>query len=213
MVASLKEESLASLTRIRIDCVRRADNVCCCNDIEVIKQLIHDIDSVIEKISSLCKSKDMHIMFNEMSHFANVTSEKLNHRLSYVRSVSDLDQRLFKTRKKLCDMIIEVQPACKGNDPTLINNFISNIELVSDLMQRSFDTLIKTHCKNIAFNTIFEIKSMYQPFITKHAPFALQCLMIELGTLESSPSESDDKLTVDSCADSEKAESIKYSKA
>ena len=53
---------------------------------------------------------------------------------------------------------------------------------------------------------------MYQPFITKQAPFAIHRLETELCTLEISPSESD-KLTVNSCADSEKAKSIKYSKA
>ena len=42
-------------------------------NIEVIKQLIHDLGSVIEKNFFLMKSKDLHSMFNEMSHIANVT--------------------------------------------------------------------------------------------------------------------------------------------
>ena len=74
-------------------------------------------------------------MFNEKSHFADLTSDKLNHRISYLGSVSDLDQRFFKFGKDLCDFITEVQPACEGNDYPLINKLISNIEPVSDLMQ------------------------------------------------------------------------------
>ena len=47
MHASLKDEGLAYLTRTLIDRIRRADEVFCSNDIEFIKQLINDIDSVI----------------------------------------------------------------------------------------------------------------------------------------------------------------------
>ena len=75
--------------------------------------------------------------------------------------MSDLDQRLFKTRKDLCDLITKVQPACEVNDSTLINKLISNIKLVTDLKQRSVDTLIKIHRENNDFNIISGIKSMY----------------------------------------------------
>ena len=60
MHASLKDEGLASLTRTLIDCVTRANDVCCSNDIEVIKQLIDEIDSVIEKNYTLYKIKGLH---------------------------------------------------------------------------------------------------------------------------------------------------------
>ena len=53
--SSMEGKRFASLTRTLIDCVRRASDVSC-NDVEFIKQLVHDIDSVIDKISSLCKS-------------------------------------------------------------------------------------------------------------------------------------------------------------
>ena len=99
LVASLKDEGLASVTWTLSDCVPKADDVCCSGDIEVIKQLIHDIDSVIGNISSLYKIKDLHSMFNEMSHIADVTSDRLNLKLSYLGRVSDLDQRLFSTGK------------------------------------------------------------------------------------------------------------------
>ena len=52
----MKDESLASLTSLLIDCVRRVDDICYSVDSEAIKQLIQDIDSAIGKISSLCKS-------------------------------------------------------------------------------------------------------------------------------------------------------------
>ena len=107
---------------------------------------------------------------------AELTSDKLNHQISCRGRVYDLDQRLIKTRQEMCDMIIEVQPACEGNDSTLVKRLISNIELVSDLMQRTVDTLFKTHRENNAFNTNSELKSMYQPFITKQAHFALHRL-------------------------------------
>ena len=111
-------------------------------------------------------------------------------------------------------MITEVQPACEGNDSTFtINKLISNIELAFELMQRDVDSLIKIHREKNAFNIISEIKSMYQPYIKKKAPFALHRSKTKLGTLESSPSESIDKFTVDSCVDSEKAESVIYSKS
>ena len=53
-----------------------------------------------------------------------------------------------------------MQRVCEGNDSTLINKLISNVELASDLMQRSVDTLFKIHRENNAFITISEIKSM-----------------------------------------------------
>ena len=85
----MKAEGLASLTRKLIDCVTKADDVSCSNDIEIIKQLMDDIDSVIEKISSLCKSKDLYSIFNEISHIADVPTDKLGDKLSYLRRVSD----------------------------------------------------------------------------------------------------------------------------
>ena len=105
-----------------------------------------------------------------------------------------------------------MQPACASNDSILINKLISNLELVSGLMQQSVDTLIKIHRENNAFNILSEIKSMYQLYITKKAPFALQRLKTKLGTLESFPTKAADNFTVDSCADSDKVESIIYSK-
>ena len=80
-------------------------------------------------------------------------------------------------------------------------------------MQRSVDAPIKIHRKNNAFNTISEIKSMYQPFITMKAPLAHHRLKTKLDTLESSPSETLDNFAVDSCANSEKTDSVIYSKA
>ena len=47
LVASLQDEGRASLTRTLIDCVTKADDVCCSDDIEVSKELNNDIDSVI----------------------------------------------------------------------------------------------------------------------------------------------------------------------
>ena len=102
----------------------------------------------------------MFTMFTEYSHISDATSDKLKHQLSYVISVFDLDQRSFKTRKDLCDFITEVQPACEGNDSTLINKLLSNIELVSDLVQESVDTLVKTHRENNVFYTLSLIMSM-----------------------------------------------------
>ena len=210
--ASMKDECLASLTRTLIDCVRRASDVSC-NNVESIKQLIDDIDSVIEKKYSLCKSKDMHNVFNESSHIADVSTGRMGDKHSCLRSVSDLDQRLFKTRKDLCDFITEVQSACGGNDSTLINKLISNIEIVSGLKQQTVDTLIKIHCKNDAFNIISEIKSMYQPSISKKSHFALHRFKTKLATLGSLPSKAAGNLTLYSRSDSEKADSIVYSKA
>ena len=79
---SVKDEVLASLTRKLIDCVTRTDYVSFSNDVEIIKQLIDDIDNVIENFSSLCKSKDLHIIFNEMSHIADVSTDRLGNKLS-----------------------------------------------------------------------------------------------------------------------------------
>ena len=75
-------------------------------------------------------------------------------------------------------------------------------------MQQSVGSLIETHRENKAFNTVSEIKSMYQPNIMKETPLAFRCLKIKLRTLESSSSKFADNFTVDSCAESEKAESI-----
>ena len=55
------------------------------NDIESFNPLLHNIDSVIGKISYLCKSKDMFSKFNEMSHIADVSIGRLGDRLSYLR--------------------------------------------------------------------------------------------------------------------------------
>ena len=63
----------------------------------------------------------MHNMFSEMSHIADVSTGRLGDILFYLRRVSDLDQRSFKTRKDLCNFITEVQPACKGSDSILTN--------------------------------------------------------------------------------------------
>ena len=100
----------------------------------------------------------------------------MNYKNSYLRCVSDLDQRLFKTRKELCDMFVKVQPACEGNDYTLIIKLFRTIELVCELMQGSVDTIFKIHRENIASNTVSEMKSMYQPYRTKKASFALHRL-------------------------------------
>ena len=54
---------------------------------------------------------------------------------------------------------------------------------------------------------------MYQPYIMKKAPFALQRLKTKLRTLESFPTKAAGNFFVDSCADSEKADSLTYSKA
>ena len=48
----------------------------CSGDIEVIKQLNRDMESVIGKFSSLCKSKDLFSMFDEMSHYSDMTLDK-----------------------------------------------------------------------------------------------------------------------------------------
>ena len=74
----------------------KADNSSYKSDIGVIKQKNHDIYSVIEKISSLCKNKDMHSKFAKMSHIADVTTDKQNYRFSHLTRVSDLYQLLFK---------------------------------------------------------------------------------------------------------------------
>ena len=80
-------------------------------------------------------------------------------------------------------------------------------------MQQSVDKLIKVHHENNSFDTICEIKCMYQPYIIKKVHFALQHLKTKLGTLESFPSKAADNFTDDSCAGTEKAESIIYQKA
>ena len=182
-------------------------------DSEAIKQSILDIDSVVQKIASLCENKHMQSIFKEVSHIAHVSTRRLGDRLSYLRQVSVLDQRLFKNRKDLCNFITEVPPACEGSDCILINKLINNIELVLSLLQQSVESLIQIHRKNNVFNIISEIKSMYRPFMKKKAPFALQRLKTKLSTLESSPTKVADNLTVGSGADSDKADSIIYSKA
>ena len=115
--------------------------------------------------------------------------------------------------KDLYNFINEVQPACEGSDPISTNKLINNIELVSGLMQQSVDSLIKIHRENNEFNIISEIKTMYQPFITRKAPFAFQRLKTKISTLENSPTKAADNPTVGSGADPEKADSIIYSKA
>ena len=65
--------------------VTKTDDARCSGDITVIKYIIHDIDSVIEKISSLCKNKIVHVKFADLSHFADVTVDKLNNRLVFLR--------------------------------------------------------------------------------------------------------------------------------
>ena len=110
------------------------------------------------------------------------------------------------------NFITEVQPACESSDSISTNKLFSNIELVSGLMQQSVETLIQIHRENNAFNIISEIKSMYQPIITRKAPFALQRLKTKLSTLESSLTKAADNFTVESSPDSEKLDSIIYSK-
>ena len=167
----MKDDGLASLIRSFIDCERRVNDLCGGAESEAIKQSVQDINSIVQKVASLCERKHMFSIFNEVSHIAHVSTRKLGDRLSYLRQVSDLDQRLFKNRKDLCNFITEVQPACEGIDSIIIIKLINNIELVSDLMRQIVESLIGYHRKNNAFNIISEIKSMYQPFITRKAPF------------------------------------------
>ena len=192
----MKDESIAVLIQSLIDCVRRVNDLCGGVDSEAIKQSIMDIESVVQTIASLCENKHMPSVFNEVSHIAHVFTSRLGDRLSYLQQVSDLDQRLFKNRKDLCNFITEAQPACESSDSILINKLINNIERVSGLMKQSVESLIKIHRENIAFNIISEIKSMYQPFITKNAPFALQRLKAKLSTLESSPTKVADRFNI-----------------
>ena len=149
----MKDESHALLIRSLIDGVHRVVDLCSGADSEAIKQSIQDIDSVVQKIASLCENKPMQSMFNEVSHIAHVSIRRIV-RLSYLRRVSDQDQRLFKNRKDLCKFITEVQPACECSDSILIRKLINNIELVSGQMQQSVDFLIKIYRKNNAFNII-----------------------------------------------------------
>ena len=51
---SVKDEGLASSIRSYIDCVRRVIDLCDGVDCEAIKQSILDIESVVQKIASLC---------------------------------------------------------------------------------------------------------------------------------------------------------------
>ena len=100
------------------------DDLCSGVDSEAIKQSNHDIDSVIQKIASLCEGEHMQSMFNEVSHIAKVSTRRLGDRLSYIQQVSDPGQRLFKNRKDLCNFVTEVQPACEGSDPfSIIKSF------------------------------------------------------------------------------------------
>ena len=55
----MKDESLAVLIRSLIDCVRRVNDLCGGVDSEAIKQSILDIESVVQKIASLCENKNM----------------------------------------------------------------------------------------------------------------------------------------------------------
>ena len=45
----MKDDGLASLIRLLIDCVRKVDDKCYSADSEGVKQLIQDIDSVMKK--------------------------------------------------------------------------------------------------------------------------------------------------------------------
>ena len=105
---SVKDESLASLIQLLIDCVRRVNDLCSGVDSEAIKQSILDIESVVQKVASLCEGEHMKSIFIEVSQIAHVSTRRLGDRLSYLRQVSDLDQRLFKNRKDLCNFITEV---------------------------------------------------------------------------------------------------------
>ena len=167
----MKDESITVLIRSFIDCVRGVNELFGGVDSEAIKQSTFDIKSGVQKIASLCENKNMPSIFNEVSHISHVSTRSVDDRLSYLRQVSDLDQRLFKNRKDLCSFITEVQPACGSSDPISIIKLINNIELVSSLMKQSVESLIQIHRENIAFNIIFEIKSMYQPFIIKKCSF------------------------------------------
>ena len=108
---SVNNEGLASLIRSLTDCVRRVNDLCGGVDSGATKQSILDINSAVQKITSLYENKHMRSIFKEVSHIAHVSTSRLDHRLSYLQQVSDLDQRLFKTRKHLCNFITEVQPA------------------------------------------------------------------------------------------------------
>ena len=79
-------------------------------------------------------------------------------------------------------------------------------------MQQSVESLNEIHRENNAFNIISELKSVYQPFITSKTPLALQRLKTKLNTLENYPTKVADNFTVGSGVDSEKADSILYSK-
>ena len=54
---SMKDESIALLIRSLIDCVHKVNDLCCGVDSEAIKYSIQDIDSVVQKIASLCEKK------------------------------------------------------------------------------------------------------------------------------------------------------------
>ena len=74
---SVKREGLASLIRSLIDCVRRVNDLCSGAGSEAIKQSSLDIDSVVQKIASLCKNKHMPSTVNEVSHIAHVATSRL----------------------------------------------------------------------------------------------------------------------------------------
>ena len=92
----------------------------------------------------------------------------------------------------------------------MINKLINNVVLVSGLMKQTVESLNEFLRKNSAFNIISDVKSMYQPCLTKIVTFALQRLKAKLSTLGSSPTKVADNFTVGSGADSEKADSIIY---
>ena len=98
---SVKDGSIALLIRSLIDCVRIVNDLCGGVDSEANKQSIKDIDLVVQIIASLCEGKPMQSMFNEVTHIAKVSTGRLCDRLSNLRPVSDLHQRLFKNRKDL----------------------------------------------------------------------------------------------------------------
>ena len=105
---SMRDESLAVLIRSLIDCVRRVNDLCGGANSEANKQTIIDIESLVQKFASFCENKHVQSIFSEVSHIAKVFTSKLADRLSYLRQVSDLNQRLFKNRKDLCNFITEV---------------------------------------------------------------------------------------------------------
>ena len=69
---SLKDESLVVLIRTLIDSVRPVNDLNGSIDAELINQLIQEIESVVQKVASLCENKNLPSVFNEVSHIAKV---------------------------------------------------------------------------------------------------------------------------------------------